>query len=466
MGRLLNVPVTGGAFRLVLEDVDGPIAFSPDGKQFAFMRKKEIEGGTLESILVASVADASDQRAILTKSDTQVGWTIAWSPAPVLVDAFFPIRLNRAAQPIISVLSPSGVVKQEIPVSGFRRLRYPVWLNHGSLLLFAALADGSTDFEQRVQEFSVYSGKSRPLESPMALGSLSATLDGNFVAAVGLKQESSLWIANPNQAATKQMTESGSVRSFAWVDRGVVFPSARGGSVNLWETLAGGRARPVGKARPCVEYEPSYLPGNAVVYSSNCASGGGDFNIWKTDLQTGVATQLTSGGNFDTYPEASPDGKLVIYNSWPSNVPSIWKVAIAGGMPNRVYSEQGRNAVFSPDGQRIVCQVRAGRGNPWRVVILAFSDGHILQEIPSVPANPDVPIRWSPDGAALEYLAGTGGHSILWRQPLAGGSPVQILNVPGENIHDFARSPDGKKLAYIQSRADSNVVLIRRANRP
>jgi eukaryotic-like serine/threonine-protein kinase len=35
---LFMMPVLGGAAHLILQDLDTPISFSPDGKQFAFMR--------------------------------------------------------------------------------------------------------------------------------------------------------------------------------------------------------------------------------------------------------------------------------------------------------------------------------------------------------------------------------------------------------------------------------------------
>ena len=38
IGILYQVPVLGGGARLILEDVDTSVSFSPDGQQFAFLR--------------------------------------------------------------------------------------------------------------------------------------------------------------------------------------------------------------------------------------------------------------------------------------------------------------------------------------------------------------------------------------------------------------------------------------------
>jgi dipeptidyl aminopeptidase/acylaminoacyl peptidase len=50
---------------------------------------------------------------------------------------------------------------------------------------------------------------------------------------------------------------------------------------------------------------------------------------------------------------------------------------------------------------------------------------------------------WTPDGAALVYVARVGG---LWLQPVAGGPPHLIT--PGEGLTGPAVSPDGRRIAF------------------
>ena len=64
IGLLYQVPVLGGGSRLILEDVDTVVSFSPDGKEFAFVRGFPDEGKS--AVMVAS-ADGSKQRAIATR---------------------------------------------------------------------------------------------------------------------------------------------------------------------------------------------------------------------------------------------------------------------------------------------------------------------------------------------------------------------------------------------------------------
>lgn len=232
--------------------------------------------------------------------------------------------------------------------------------------------------------------------------------------------------------------------------------------MNLARVDPSGNLQPVGKAEPCIEMQPSAVRGNAaIVYASNCAQGGDDFNLWKLDMRTGRRVQLTSGSNYEYQPDASPDGKWVAFTSWPSNLSTVWKIPSGGGMPVRLSPEQAQYPLFSPDSKHIVCQIREV-GAPWRVAILSAEDGTIQQQFPRLPISGIV--RWSPDGSALDYVDTKNGASNLWRQPLAGGAPQQLTHSEDKIIY-FAWCRNGTKLAYVRGRTESDVVLFHRTAR-
>jgi len=60
-GTLYRIPVLGGTPVKVLERIDGPISFSPDGKQFVLIRANYPQPG--ESALVIANIDGSGERA-------------------------------------------------------------------------------------------------------------------------------------------------------------------------------------------------------------------------------------------------------------------------------------------------------------------------------------------------------------------------------------------------------------------
>jgi TolB protein len=184
------------------------------------------------------------------------------------------------------------------------------------------------------------------------------------------------------------------------------------------------------------------------------------------DLNTSQRVQMTNGSNYDQEPDVSNDDQWVVYTSWPSNNPSVWKVPLRGGTPVRVSGQQAQYPFVSPDGKEIVCQIREFNGM-WHVAILSLETGAVLKEFSQIPINGFrlTPVRWSPDGTALDYVATRDGSSNIWRQSLNGGAPRQLTRSAEDSILYFAWNRSGTKLAYIRGRADSDVMLFRRASR-
>jgi serine/threonine protein kinase len=468
-GRLFSVGVSSRIPKLVLEDIEGAVTFSPDGKQFAFMRRSDQKRTSVESIIVAQAADTGDQRAIVQKSNTEIGESLAWSPSGDRIAAvFYSAGLHNSLQPTMFLFSPEGAVRERFSEPSLRKLNSPVWLNRGSLLALAGLPQGATDPQSRLYELSVPSAQFHGISSSAGIfrGSLSANSSGDTLAAVRTVRAASLWVADRRHLATPAQYPTGvtNIESLAWShDNAIVFPSSRNGSVNLWRAIASSYA-PLALAENCVEQQPVSVPHSSlIVYSSNCAAGGAAFNLWQLDTKTGQRLQLTSGSNFDQHPDVTPDGRWIVYTSWPSNVPSLWKIPVGGGTPVPIFHPQAWNPAVSPDGTRLACQVRENYDGRWRVAVLSLSDGSLQNEFPQMPT--ESPVRWSPDGRALDYVDTRDGHSNLWRQPLNSGRPRQLTRfLSAEHVQDFAWSRNGDKLAYIQGRAESDVILFR-ANR-
>ncbi len=465
VGRLYSFRVPQSIPSLILEDIDGPITFSPDGQQFAYLRRSEGKGTSGESIVIAQANNSRNGRAIVNITDTEVKDQLAWSPRGDSIAAIvFAERLNKSTQPAVSVFTPDGRLKRQFSNPDLRSLKFPVWLDQGSLLAFSGLSQGSKQL--RLEQLLVSNGQFHQVPSDiLGFDSISATADSRTLAAVRLDLRSSIWIAdatNPD-GAHRVLPATEGIDALSWSARGdLIFPSARSGNVNLWRVDDHDVVRAVPGGKQCVEDQPSGVPGQAfVVYSSNCAAGGDDFNLWSADLQSGRRTQLTSGSNYDYQPDVSPDGKWIVYTSWPSSIPSVWKIPVSGGAPVRVSQQQARYPVVSPDGQQIACQIREPDGL-WRVAILSFQDGRVRKEFPGLPISG--PVRWSPDGSALDYIDSRSKVPDIWRQSLAGGPPRQLTHVPEDGIIYFAWSGNGSKLAYIRGRAESDVVLFHRSS--
>lgn len=468
LGRLYRMKLPSGIPGLLLENIDSAIAFSPDGTQFAFARRSEERGSSSASILVGSTREPTDAHPLVTKFNVQIRQQLAWSPRGDRIAAIiFPAQLDKPTKPAVYIFSLDGRVKAIFSPPGLRSLSFPLWLDGGSSLMASGLAEGAQ--QNHLEQLYLRTGEFHELPSALGFDSISATSDGRILSAVSLDQRASIWVAAADHLdqPRRLVPQAENIESLSWSgDSSIIFPSARNGNVNLSRAEQDGNVQQLAAPEACVERQPASSEQEAaVIYSSNCATGGDDFNLWRLDLKTGRRTQITSGSNFDEQPDVSPDGKWIVYTSWPSNSPSVWKVPADGGTPVRVSTQQARFPAVSPDGKHIVCQIREFYGM-WHVAILSLATGEVIKEFAQLPngSSSSTPVRWSPDGSALDYIATQGGSSNIWRLPLSGGAPRQ-LTAPGEdNIIYYAWNSSGTRLAYIRGRADSDVMVFRRAS--
>jgi eukaryotic-like serine/threonine-protein kinase len=450
----------------ILENIDGPVTFSPNGEQFAFVRRSEERGLSTASILIAATKSPAEPRVLVTKVNTQMRIQVAWAPRGNEIAAItFPPKTDAPTRPAVSLFGLDGRTHGEFSPRKLRTLDFPVWLDDGTSLLFSGLPVVAE--QRRLEQLYLPTGQFHELPSALAFDGISATRDSSTLAAVSSDQRSSIWVADADHLDEPRqlMPQAEDINSLAWSGEQIIFPSSRSGNVNLSRISANGDVETVAAPEQCMEREAASLAHErSLIYASNC---GDDFNLWRLDLRSGQRVQITSGPNYDIQPDVSPDDRWIVYTSWPSNSPSVWKVPTSGGTPVRISLQQALYPFVSPDGNQIVCQIRELNGL-WHVAILSLADGRLVKDFPELPAlgsKNAVPVRWSPDGAALDYIAVEGGSSNIWRQPLGGGPPRQLTKSGEDKITYFAWNRSGTKLAYIRGRADSDVMLFRRASR-
>jgi TolB protein len=181
--------------------------------------------------------------------------------------------------------------------------------------------------------------------------------------------------------------------------------------------------------------------------------------IWRVNPDGSHLKQLTNG--IDWSPSCSPDGKWVVYRSWPAGPPELWKVSIDGGSPVQLtHAASAFSPSISPDGKWIACVYRAKSKSPWVLAILPFAGGKLAKLFP-IPSNTQTSgENWTPDSRAVTYLVQKGGVFNIVEQPIAGGAPKQLTHYDSGHIFAYAISRDGR-LALARGSVSSDVVLIR-----
>jgi Tol biopolymer transport system component len=104
-----------------------------------------------------------------------------------------------------------------------------------------------------------------------------------------------------------------------------------------------------------------------------------------------------SYGNSDQYPDVSPDGKWVVYDTRTDEKQRLMKISVDGGEPARLSDQQGRCPVISPDGEWIVYQFRDETSNTWLTGVIPSDGGEAVYAF----EGQEYPIGWWQDGKAV-----------------------------------------------------------------
>ena len=207
--------------------------------------------------------------------------------------------------------------------------------------------------------------------------------------------------------------------------------------------------------------EPAYYPGK-IVFSSTRE---GIFNIYIMNGDGTGVRNLIKNQNLNCHnPQFSPDGLKIVfeaktwpYRAWPNDTDwDIYIIDADGGIYRRLTRNGWNNLQprFSPDGTKIVWQVRVGNG---RFEIFSMEiDGSNQVNLTNTPDydGDEASPQYSPDGSKILFLS---------RASSGGGLDISIMDADGGNVMQLAFmgpesqvsilglpqfSPDGFKIAY------------------
>ncbi|HEX8027421.1 MAG TPA: LpqB family beta-propeller domain-containing protein [Vicinamibacterales bacterium] len=469
MGVLYRVPTFGGVETPVLEDVDSPISFSPDGREFVFMRGTE-EGPTI----VVAAADGSSQHVLATrKAPLGFGFFAPdWSPDGKLVAAVVNDTSDETSAIVLLPLDKGSTRELYKTNLGIGRLR---WLPDGSAVItvmserlqrrvFGGVSAGA------IWRIDYPNGRAQRLTADLANHDpccLDIGANGSVVANISNSMVSDLWMASADRpdVLIKQVTSDHPVVArHSWLPdndtivyrdlTGRLYGAKRnGGTVRL--QIPDGQ-EVTGGVSACGD-------GRYLVFSTMPAK-----NIWRVSPTAGAPRKLTNGVN-DFNPSCSPDGKWVFYASRERDYVSLWRVSIEGGEPTPLNLTNSYDVLPSPTGRMILYQTDwveegADRNRPDRWEVISSSDMKRLFTFDAAGDRIGMMTKWAPDESGVDYIVTQGGVSNIWRQKLAGGPPLQITHLSVGRIFTFAWSPDGRWLSLGIGAYRSDVVLM--SNQP
>jgi serine/threonine protein kinase len=466
-GTLYRIPVLGGTPVKVLDSIDGPVSFSPDGTRFVFLRNNH--PGTGESALLIANIDGSGQRELVVKKLPQRFSPLfftgpSWSPDGKLVASV--VNTVGGATKLFTYAVEDGK-EQEVSAQSWGFAARTVWLPDMSGLLLVA---GDLIRDAQLWIVSYPGGKARRVTNDLSsYRAIGLTADGKKFSTVQAQGLVNLWIVPGGEAAKASRLQTGNVGFYStggnnvnWLTDGrLVFASNEGGDQDIWVMDSDGNNRKQLTANGAQNISPVATPdGKYVVYSSN---KDGVRTIWRMNVDGSNQVKLTNGPN-DASPSITRDSKWVFFSNLARSEPTIWKVSIEGGQAEQVTSHRGGGPSVSPDGKMLLFSFAESPdpyAPPNRIAVMPLEGSGELKIFEIVP-NSTVSLvnQWSADGKSVLYSVNTNNVSNIWSQSIEGGPPKQVTDFKDSLIAGFAWSSDGKQLVCARGVLLRDAVLI------
>jgi eukaryotic-like serine/threonine-protein kinase len=445
VGDLYVMPVLGGTPRQLLRDVYRPVSFSPDGKQFAFMR----QAPSNNEVRIAN-ADGTGDRLLATLPAGAFEYGAAWSPDGKTV-ATSAVEFSNQIKWVLNVIRVTDGQRTEL-YSSNQEIGRPVWMPDGESLIVSIGVPNANLAQLWIIPYP--SGERRRLTNELSdYGVLiDVSHDGKTLAAIQETRVSHIWVAAQGQTAHAKQITSGEVQELRVTagPNGKLLVRTHGSDLALI-SLDGGQttllpdAHNVGSASSCGD--------RYVVFDSLPQY---QVTVMRSEADGSNPTKLADDAVF---PDCSRDGKWLLY----ANVLGLqfFRLPIEGGSPTEILApHQSGDPILkiSPDGNWIAYLYEEARPAQEQIAIIPASGGTPVHLFP-LPEDTNA-FRWSPDGKGVQFVITRNGAANVWEQPVAGGPRRQITNFTSGSIFDFDWSRDGKLLYMAKGEKTSDVILI------
>jgi eukaryotic-like serine/threonine-protein kinase len=447
---LYQMPVLGGEPRHILTDIDCAPSFSPDGKQFAFMRgipdKSQVE------VRLANTDGSGDH---LLKSIPSLALFLnglAWSPdgKTILVPnigADF-----RWATWMVNVADGSAQKFDD----GDHAVGVPAWLPDSKSFI-QPMQTKPQDLGQLFLR-SIDGGEPQRFTKDLSdyIQVLDITTDGKMLVAITRVRESHIFLVPGAQSSqAKQITfgETADVHVAAGPNGKIIVGSNNNGSdISLINADGSARTATIPGVR---DYDVPSKCGDRYMLLE--AAGEGKNQLVRTNPDGSnpvvLADQVQNAS-------CSPDGTWALYSD-AKNL-QLMRSPIEGGAPKTIASSAlGINGQISRDGKWVVTTYQE-----------QGADGTPVQKMSGIPADGGAPLHvflqpagaryvgWSADDKTIQFVLTRKGASNIWEQPLTGGAPRQVTNFTDNQIFGWDYTADGKTLLLARGSTHSDVVLI------
>lgn len=470
-GDVYSLPVGGGEPTKLMQNVWSGFAFSPDGKQVAFIR--DVPDESSHRLILHDLANSSERVLAELKGPTRFVLisSPAWSPDGSKIVTAVINNESGSPRSEMDVYEVATGAREQIAPQQLKQFEQPVWLLNGNKL--AVIARENEKFFQ-VWEISYPGGQVAHITNDLNIyRGLSMTATGRKLLAANFTIFSHIWLADATNLQQQRQITSGNLNrdgtiGMQWLPDGtLVYASRIFGNVDLFrvgsdEVQKSQLTREAGD----VNSYPELSPDGKTMYFTSTRTG--NTQIWRMDAATGEnQTQITFGEKEINYhPQVSPDGRSLYYIKRRTGETAIWKKPIDGG--EDVKLDLGLSfppdtfLALSPDGRFLAASVAnqnqgENRENRKFKIAVIDTENHQKSQFFELPSDD---FTWPPANAAFDYVENSNGTARILRQSLDRSPPQILFEEKGAYISRIAWNADGTLLAISKGKRLNDAVLI------
>jgi eukaryotic-like serine/threonine-protein kinase len=458
LGVVYQIAALGGTPRKIIQDVDTPITFSPDGKRFAWIRQFPQSG---ETALFVANSDGTGEQKIAARQRPERFLAgspggPAWAPDGEVIACPVGGPEGGADRAKLILMNLKTGAATDATSHRWAAIQQVMWAPRSAGLILTG-AEQAGDSNQ-IWHVNHPAGEVERITNDLnAYSGVGVSADGATLVTVQSQASSSVWFAPKSTAesavkATSGTNEGGS--GLALMPDGRILYTVFGpGTADLFVVNTDGSNPRQLTSNAALNAFPAVCPdGRFIVFVSTRT---GAPHIWRMNSDGTNAQQLTHG-IADVNPSVSPDSQWIVYQNISES--GLWKIPIDGGTPVRITDKLTSQASISPDGKLIACRYREKDLSPFQLGLIDFGTGQTVKTIDIPPTNQN--LKWTPDGRSVLYVDPRGGVSNVWSQPLDGSPPRQVTNFKSDIIFAFDLSNDGKRMVLSRGNISNDVVLI------
>jgi eukaryotic-like serine/threonine-protein kinase len=471
VATLYQVPTLGGQPKQLIEDIDSPITFSPDGDKFAFIR--HVPHSNSDTLLVAD-AQTLEVQPLISSEETDYDFfamRASWSPKgdAILIGAGRRQSGFVTGMDVASVSVTDKTVRRAVNQDFFTVNNF-AWFSDGSGFVFTGRA-AQNDPVQIWKMGIGGDGLHQVTNDTNDYVDLGISADGRNLVTIKADTSGGLWKVDRGSGAASQLTPDSRTAEGKYgiaqrADGSLVFTRVQNKEADLWVADPELKEPKVLVDDTGFAVEPKFTPdGKYLVFNLQKDKRS---RIWRANADGTAPIPLTpeSGEHIDFSPQIIAGGSAVIFQRQTADQERfrLMKVSIDGGEPEAFY-ESPERGIFtprvSPDGKRLAFISYELQSFSKKLHTATIVDGRFGEIVTTTELNLINDFAWTPDSKELTIVSNRSGTQNLWRFPVDGGEPRPITSFKSGRILNFAWSRDGASLWVARGTTRNELIILR-----